>query len=111
MSPAEEANWELLTQYTLWIHFGLIGCFLLLLLYNYYILCKEKNFIRLAKLLKRNMIFHHSFNFSIVYTGGVMLGIIKHIPFEVVLMIFTSLFLFIGEYIRNLKQIQTSNNV
>jgi hypothetical protein len=104
MSVAEEANWQLLTQYTLWLHIGLIFAFLFIIIYNYYILHKEKNFIRLAKILKRNMIFHHSFNFSVLYTGGVMLGIIKHFNFEIILMFLTSFYLFFGEFSRHFRQ-------
>jgi len=104
MNNAEEANWALLTKYTLLTHEGLIYIFIGVILYNYYILHKEKNFIRLAKLLKRNMILHHSFNFSILYTGGVMLGIIKAVHFEVVLMILVTLFIFSTEMLRHFRQ-------
>ena len=104
MSTTEEANWQLLTQYTLWIHFGVIFAFLFIIIYNYYILHKEGNFIKLAKILKRNMILHHSFNFSVLYTGGVMLGIIKHFNFEIVLMFLTSFYLFFGELSRHFRQ-------
>ena len=104
MSTTEEANWELLTQYTLWIHIGVVFALLFIIIYNYYILHKEKNFIRLAKILKRNMILHHSFNFSILYTGGVILGIIKHFNAEIVFMFLTSFYLFFGEISRHFRQ-------
>jgi len=93
-----------LIEWTLYSHLIGAGFFLAIILYNYYVISNEENFVRLAKTIQKNTPYFHALNFLMFYTGIVLITLLKIITFEMVLMIFTSLYLMISEIKRWKKQ-------
>ena len=93
-----------LIQWTLYTHLIGVFLFVLIILYNYYLIVNETNFVKMAKLIQKNTPFFHAVNFLMFYTGIVLIGLIKIITFEMILMIAVSLYLMISEIKRWKKQ-------
>ncbi|MCK5293292.1 MAG: hypothetical protein KAJ49_01475 [Arcobacteraceae bacterium] len=84
-------------------HIFAIFALLIVIGFNYYTVYKEKNFMIMARRLKKATPFFHSINFIIAYLGAVLSAFTHDLSPTVILMIPVTLFLMITEIKRYKK--------
>ncbi len=84
-------------------HIYAIYIFLAIILFNFYSVVTQKDFIKLAKRLKFMTPMYHLSNAIIMYTGAIVSAYAKNFSLTVVLMIAASIFLLVIEIKRYKK--------
>ncbi len=84
-------------------HIYAIYIFLAIMLFNFYSVFTQKDFIKLAKRLKFMTPMYHLSNAVIMYTGAIISAYVKNFNFTVVFMIAASIFLLVIEIKRYKK--------
>ncbi len=97
-----DAGTELISSSTP-THVYAIFALVAIILYNYYTVSTQKEFILMAKTLKKWTPVYHSVNFVVAYMGIVLAAFTHDLSATVVLMIPTTLFLMISEIKRYKK--------
>ena len=97
-----DAGTELISSSTP-THVYAIFALVAIILYNYYTVSTQKEFILMAKTLKKWTPVYHSVNFVVAYMGIVLAAFTHDLSPTVILMIPTTLFLMISEIKRYKK--------
>ena len=84
-------------------HVYAIFVLLCIIIYNYYTVATQKEFLFMAKTLKKWTSVYHSVNFAVAYLGIVLASFTHDMSPTVILMIPTTLFLMISEIKRYKK--------
>lgn len=84
-------------------HVFLLFVFLSVMIYNYYTVSTEKDFMTLAKKLRYRTPFYHTINAMIIYTGMILAAFNHDLSPTVLLMIPTGIFLLVIEIKRYKK--------
>jgi hypothetical protein len=97
-----DAGTELISSSTP-THVYAVFALVAIILYNYYTVSTQKEFILMAKTLKKWTPVYHSVNFVVAYMGIVLAAFTHDLSPTVILMIPTTLFLMISEIKRYKK--------
>jgi len=97
-----DAGTQLITSST-FTHIVTIFILLSIIIYNYYTVHTQDNFMLMAKRLRKLTPYFHSINFALAYTGAVLSSFTQDLSPTVILMIPTTLFIMITEIKRYKK--------
>ncbi len=78
-------------------HIFMVFVFLFIMIFNLINVYKQKNFIKLAKMLRFMTPVYHVSNAMLIYTGAIVAAYAKSIPLIVACMIVASIFLLVIE--------------
>ena len=97
-----DAGTQLISS-SIYTHIFTIFILLAIIIYNYYTVHTQNNFILMAKRLRKLTPYFHSINFALAYTGAVLSSFTHDLSPTVILMIPTTLFIMITEIKRYKK--------